>query len=160
MLRSARPAMPTMPHIVDAWIDLGPGIADIFPDLKALWSGWGEPFCFRCGWLAPVKAWGDTRGWLEKAHLHDHQHGGGNEPLNLVPLCPLCHERQPDCPTRADGVAFVGQGPDLPVDFQGFVQWYTDCHYRELRPGRSAIHKLLRAQAAVGAQVAAAREAM
>src|ERR671910_475624 len=32
---------------------------------------------------------------------------GGSEPLDLVPLCPLCHEQQPICETREEWIAFV-----------------------------------------------------
>lgn len=70
--------------------------------------GPGEPSCFRCGWLAPVrdycdddksvwKCWERAAGWLERAHLEDHwalrRDGRVSEdgPWNQVPLCHWCH---------------------------------------------------------------------
>lgn len=164
---SDRPKMPRLAEIALAWAEK-PNLIDLMPELRAHAIGWGEPFCFRCGWLAPVvkeagdyptdwpapraitATWNSASGWLERAHLQDHQHGGGNEPLDLVPMCPLCHEAQPTCETRAGGLAFLNTRAEH-ADVVWLAQVYTDIHCRRPRPGRShAINSLLRAYAAVG----------
>jgi hypothetical protein len=53
---SDREAMPRLRTIQRYWED-HQGTLTIFPDLPVRMMGWGEPFCFRCGWLAPVKDW-------------------------------------------------------------------------------------------------------
>jgi hypothetical protein len=120
-----RDPMPSLATITRAWEALGEGrLRETFPHLACFSIGWGEPFCFRCGWLAPTKeaadcrqdwpashaidsAWQGAGGWLERCHLQDHSCGGSAGSLNLVPLCVLCHEEQPPCETRAAGIAFV-----------------------------------------------------
>lgn len=89
--------MPSLLKIAGYWMS-----ADethrLLPQLKSHWIGWGEPFCFACGWLAPtpdgVDAWAEVRlsGWMDRAHLVDHAYGGSTHPSNLVPLCLLCHD--------------------------------------------------------------------
>ncbi|MBM0235888.1 HNH endonuclease [Micromonospora sp. ATA32] len=84
--------------VVDYWQTAAPAV---FPNLHSAAIGWGEPFCFRCGWLAPVPAdcdddlWVVARSWLELAHLHNHAAGGSGDPSNVVPLCALCHRAMP-----------------------------------------------------------------
>lgn len=165
-----REAVPSMALIVDAWEALGADeVREPFPNCKALAIGWGEPFCFKCGWLAPVKeaadhptswsfarvrskTWDGAGGWLEKAHLHDHFYGGSMEPLNLVPLCPPCHELQPQCASRQDGIAFVNE-PSPYARVMPAVQVVTDAWYRgKSRPGKQrATANLYKAYAAAGA---------
>jgi hypothetical protein len=94
-----RKNMPVMDKLAAYWRE---NWEQAFPDLLAGLIGWGEPFCFRCGWLAPMPgsgrsgSWSDAAGWLERAHLRDHMTGGGNEPANIVPLCTMCHRAMPD----------------------------------------------------------------
>jgi hypothetical protein len=123
-----------------------------FPDLLVSRYGWGEPLCFRCGWLAPVDdevdSWRRVAGWLEKAHLHDFSSGGPDNPSNIVPLCSLCHYDMPDFPdSRDEAVAWVAeQGHDCcPQDWQQFTDraWmgrptlprgeFRKVHYRWIR---------------------------
>lgn len=145
---------PSLPRIVFAWDELGSdGLRGVFPENRALGIGWGEPFCFRCGWLAPVleaadhprewdfrraisRVWNDSSGWLERAHLHDRRFGGGDEPLNFAPLCVLCHLSQPDCRTRAEGIAFVNSPPEH-QSLLWLIQMVTDDDRALLRPGRT-----------------------
>lgn len=85
----------------------------IFPNLYSHWIGWGEPFCFRCRWLAPCEDdgnWLHARGWLERAHLQDRCVGGPNTPENLVPLCPLCHHDMPPFDTREEAIKWINEG--------------------------------------------------
>lgn len=103
--------MPVMDKLAAYWVAHWEGV---FPDLTAAVIGWGEPFCFRCGWLAPVPgngragAWRHANGWLERAHLQDHMTGGGNEFDNIVPLCAICHRAMPDfAHSRDDAIAWV-----------------------------------------------------
>lgn len=92
---------PQITKVIDHWRLHDP---EVFPDSHAFWIGWGEPFCFRCGWLPPLPEewngdpWVAVGGWLELAHLHDHCAGGPDEPANLVPLCAICHRIMPDFP--------------------------------------------------------------
>lgn len=166
--RSRRPTMPSLAKIADTWASLS--VAELeatFPETRALTIGWGEPFCFRCGWLAPIKdmggypkswkperkfdaAWSGAGGWLEKAHLRDHQFGGSNEPLGIVPLCPLCHEEQGPCESREQGIAFVNS-KHKNAKLQWIAQLLTDEWYRDkANPGRNALRALLRAYAEAG----------
>lgn len=172
-----RDKMPSLAEIAQAWAWLGADIREVFPDLKQLAIGWGEPSCFRCGWLAPSKeaadypsswsaeravdaAWKAAAGWLERAHLQDHIFGGDVDAWNLVPLCALCHEEQPDCETREAGVAFVNEGSSVPAPMQLGVQVFTDAFYRGVqRPGHArALRSLLRARAFIGEQIAKLRD--
>ncbi|MEV0881681.1 HNH endonuclease [Micromonospora echinofusca] len=107
-----------------------PRYRSVFPDLYADYIGWGEPFCFRCSWLAPVDdtqgslaaVWGSAAGWLERAHLYDWALGGSNEPENLVPLCRQCHDIMPSFSCRHEAIAYVRDG----VRKNGWWQMYTD----------------------------------
>lgn len=166
-----RDTMPQLSKIALAWRELGvEQLRAVFPDLKCFSIEWGEPFCFRCGWLTPTPeaadyprhwpaertvkhAWNRASGWLERAHLHDHCYGGSEESLNLVPLCPLCHEGQPKSRTREDGIAFVNEGPDSTPMMAQLVQFCTDALFKDgrSRPGKAdALRALLRAHSIVG----------
>jgi hypothetical protein len=164
--RRPRESMPNLARITHAWEALGEErLRESFPELRCFSIGWGEPFCFRCGWLAPTgeaadypsdwpaartidAAWQASRGWLERCHLQDHCYGGSVDPLNLVPLCVLCHEEQLPCPTRTAGIAFVNS--TSPRDgLMPWLQMITDELGRGvIRPGRErAVRKMLRAHA-------------
>ena len=173
MIGRPRERTPKLSEIQAAWELLGrDALRQIFPNLRCFGIGWGEPFCFRCGWLAPGKeaadyqqdrpyeraiaeTWDSKAGWLERAHLHDHAEGGSMDPLNLVPLCVLCHELQPACATREAGIDFVNSEP-VHEDLVWIQQLVSDELYREVRrPGRSkALRGMLRAQAIAGAVLA------
>lgn len=160
--------MPSLAKITRAWEALGEDrLRETFPDLACFGIGWGEPFCFRCGWLAPTKeaadypkgwpasrtidsTWEGARGWLERCHLQDHRSGGTAASLNLVPLCVLCHEEQPSCETRGAGIAFVNSASPR-FGIAPWMQMITDELGRGIkRPGREkALRKMLRAQAAL-----------
>ncbi|MET7671140.1 HNH endonuclease [Micromonospora luteifusca] len=123
--------MPTLYGIVQYWRG---SYEEVFPSLEAAYIGWGEPFCFRCGWLAPVddtqatpaETWNSARGWLDRAHLQDLALGGSNGPENLVPLCRQCHDIMDPCDSRAEGIAYVNDG--IPVD--SWWQMHTDAVFR------------------------------
>lgn len=150
---TSRDGTPKLAAIAEAWCDCSE-LAETFPNLRALAIGWDEPFCFRCGWLTPIRipgpravatAWNRSSGWLERAHLQDVRCGGNHDPLNLVPLCPICHEQQPVSETRAHGIGFVNS-PSPHAEIIWMVQVVTDAIYiNQARPGRSALRKLLRA---------------
>lgn len=64
----------------------------------SLMIGWGEPFCFGCGWLPPVndeqgldRAWSDAGSYLYRAHIVPNSFGGEDAAFNLIPLCAYCH---------------------------------------------------------------------
>jgi hypothetical protein len=161
-----REPLPSLATIMRAWDGLGEKrLREVFPEIECFAIGWGEPFCFRCGWLAPSKEAADfpdhwsapraikccmaaSSGWLEPCHLQDHWSGGTVDSLNLVPLCVLCHEEQPPCRTRAGGIAFVNSAS--PRDgIAPWMQFLTDDLGRGVkRPGRGrALRTMLRAQA-------------
>ena len=170
-VKKPRESMPALSRVAVYWAR-SDEMDELFPEAKVRLIGWGEPCCFRCGWLAPTKeaaeypsnwkdervfrlTWDGAKGWLERAHLQDHEYGGEEVPENLVPLCVLCHEQQPCCRTRAQGVEFVNSEPD----FQKIVwlaQIFTDEHFRGQRnPGRSkALRSMLRAHSVVGQALA------
>lgn len=99
--------MPSLPKIIDYWA--ADRHSDAFPNLAARAIGWGEPFCFRCGWLSPipedvlseppakpVDPWKYANGWLQRAHLAERFEGGADRVDNLVPMCSLCHRQMPE----------------------------------------------------------------
>ncbi|WP_433731159.1 hypothetical protein ACQP2Y_21970 [Actinoplanes sp. CA-051413] len=96
--------------LVQYWAE---NYTSVLPDLPAGSIGWNEPFCFRCGWLAPTpddddNPWRRMDSWLEKAHLQDHVGGGPDTAENIVPLCAICHRGMPDFPdSRAAALAWV-----------------------------------------------------
>ncbi|WP_305779506.1 hypothetical protein [Nocardia nova] len=107
------------------------------PWLMANWIGWGEPFCFGCNWLPPVPdgrvdSWQVANSWLDRAHLHDRVFGGADAPLNLVPLCHLCHDAMPASRSQEYGLKWVEErvrcGPAW--------QLYTDTRLHNVRPTR------------------------
>lgn len=94
--------MPPADRIVAHWAALDP------PWLKSWFIGWGEPFCFACGWLPPVrKGWPSSTRWLDRAHLHDRIFGGPDEPGNLAMLCHLCLYDAPDFHSTQAGIEWV-----------------------------------------------------
>ena len=102
--------MPPMTAIVDYWRDHQE------PWLKAWYIGWGEPFCFACGWLPPARdgradSWRIANKWLDRAHLWDKFYGGPDEPFNIVPLCHLCHHDMPESHCTATGLQWVKDHP-------------------------------------------------
>jgi hypothetical protein len=127
LVGASRRGMPTLYGIVQYWRGR---YGEVFPNLKASYIGWGEPFCFRCGWLAPVDdtqatlaaVWNSARGWLDRAHLQDLALGGSNGPENLVPLCRQCHDIMDPYESRAEAIAYVNDG--IPAD--SWWQMHTD----------------------------------
>jgi hypothetical protein len=127
--------MPAIRAIIDYWRD------NPQPFLKSWYIGWGEPFCFACGWLAPVAdgrpdSWARASAWLDRAHLHERVFGGSDDPSNLVMLCHLCHDVYPAVRTREGGLEWVAARPDCDELFQAF----TDRKFldRQFPPTRSA----------------------
>ncbi len=132
--------MPSLRTIQRYW-EMHQDTLTVFPDLEARMIGWGEPFCFRCGWLALVKdwaaytrgsnedkmtkTWNGAAGWLERCHLQDNMSGGSEQPENLVPMCVACHEQQPPSKAWATGVAYVNENVRCPPG----VQVLTDMLY-------------------------------
>ena len=73
-----RETLPTMSAIIAYWMT-----ADRVPTARLAYIGDGEPFCFRCGWLAPASdhtsvrsAWSSANRYLDRAHLVDRASGG------------------------------------------------------------------------------------
>jgi HNH endonuclease len=105
----------------------------------ARYIGWGEPFCFGCGWLAPVnddqscaKSWRSAGMWLDRAHIIPVMLGGDDECDNLIPLCSTCH-RQIDKRILITGElqskeSIIKAIIDMPR-CSSFVQWYWDHLY-------------------------------
>jgi hypothetical protein len=88
----------------------------VLPGLMSEHIGWGEPFCFACGWMTPTpdgpNAWRNItlNGWLDRAHLVDHSLGGSGKASNLVPLCQFCHLAMPQMfGERSDALDWVNE---------------------------------------------------
>lgn len=140
--RRARTSSFSMLQIIDYWRD---NWEPTFPDLPASHYGWGEPFCFHCGWMVPDYSelskgnpWANVGGWLERAHLQDYGTGGADIPANIVPLCALCHRIMPSFPSDpAPAIAWVKATGHVscPPGWQEFTdrKWGSDPE----RPGRS-----------------------
>ena len=97
-----RPKPPSLSAIIDYWAEPDQEDKAVLPNLRSWFIGWGEPFCFACGWLPPLrtdKAWAekDVSQWLDLAHLIDHALGGSSEPIRLcairAPVCGLSQRR-------------------------------------------------------------------
>lgn len=125
---SAR-SMPSMTKIIEHWRTQDPS----WP--KSVYVGWGEPFCFACGWLPPTPdSWERASRWLDRAHLHDHAFGGGpDEPHNLVPLCHLCHFDMPDSDSKDKGLQWVKDHKHCEAEWQ----LWTDVRLRAVTPTRT-----------------------
>lgn len=123
---SAR-GMPSIDAIVDYWVEHH----DEFADLRSNFIGWGEPFCFACGWLPPVApgrnfSWRSSGKWLDRAHLADRCVSDDDTPANIVMLCHLCHTDMPEHDDRAAAVAWVQHRRDR----EDTWQLYTDGVFR------------------------------
>lgn len=136
--------MPSLTRIAKYWS--ANRNADVFPNLESHLIGWGEPFCFRCGWLVPLpeepkaNAWLHAAGWLDRAHLVDRFLNGADEPENIVPLCTICHRRMPEMfHQRDEAIAWVNEGETNDLTWW---QMATDSIWGEERfcvfPGRAA----------------------
>jgi hypothetical protein len=134
--------MPEMNAIVKYWR------AQDRPELESFFIGWGEPFCFACGWLPPVEdgrpdSWARAASWLDRAHLHDRCNGGPDEPHNLVPLCHLCHDEMPafgvygHYATPADAKTAAWKWVVEHPMKDGFFQAWTDTFCRGRQPNRN-----------------------
>ncbi|MDN3352293.1 hypothetical protein [Actinomadura sp. DC4] len=154
-----RPTPPSAARIARWWYencrddDGAPGF--LFGEI-----GTDEPFCFRCGWLAPVadgrgwRGWNNAGGWLERAHLIDWRAlrdigevEAANEPGNYVLLCERCHRHMPsfDVGEWADALGWVEEGDPNPllVALRTFVS--DDIHSRKNLPrGRARAERLSR----------------
>lgn len=122
---------PAIVRVIDYWEAKAP---EVFPNIHAHAIGWGEPFCFRCGWLAPLPEdwdkdpWSVVGGWLELAHLQDRAAGGGDDETNIVPLCPLCHHAMPEFTSGRDAaVAWVAA--QQPTSHEPWWQTATDVRW-------------------------------
>ena len=130
--------MASLEAIADYW-ETAEETDRVLPDLKSRWIGWGEAFCFGCGWLAPVRrpyapdTWKELRlgSFLERAHLVDHCIGGGGEPSNLVPLCVFCHDVMPQLCTRESALEWVAAQPNGRGSEWSLWQTFTDRYARK-----------------------------
>lgn len=98
--------MPSVDKVIDFWR------GDTPEWLDARYIGWGEPFCFGCGWLPPVPdgrkdSWKKANSWLDRAHLQDHWVVGDDSPGNIVMLCQLCHDDMPMFKEREPALEWV-----------------------------------------------------
>lgn len=122
---------PPISKVIDHWKAAAP---TVFPNIHAHAIGWGEPLCFRCGWLAPVPEewdgdpWAAVGGWLELAHLHNRGAGGADDEMNIVPLCPLCHHAMPEF-TDGPEQAIAWVRTLQPTSYQPWWQFATDVRW-------------------------------
>lgn len=96
--------------IIDHWAEH----EDEFPSIRSHSIGWGEPFCFGCGWLPPVtgqRIWDKAQRWLDKAHLEDWAYKHNDEVENIVYLCHLCHTDMPSFEERQSAMEWVENRP-------------------------------------------------
>lgn len=116
---SRRRQMPTLLAIVEWWTEQRPDTLQ----LRSAHVGYGEPFCFRCGWLVPYGddlpehpsrafVWKRAMRWLDRAHLIDHCNDGLDDVQNLAALCALCHAEMPSFSPgqESEAVAWVREG--------------------------------------------------
>lgn len=128
--------MPTLFACAEYWAERLQPEADRWPRVRfdvAL----AEPFCFRCGWLAPVEEEGPTKTrwakatpYLDRAHLIDRFQGGLDVVANIIPLCHLCHRVmgmfEPGKETEV--FAWLRLGPTRDPLLQLMTdQWRVDC---------------------------------
>lgn len=135
-------SMPSVDDVVEFWRENG---AREWTHAETI--GWGEPFCFGCGWLAPVReglssSWRESTSWLDRAHLQDHCVAGDDSPANLVMLCHLCHVDMPEFDDRDTALQWV---KDV-ASCSWMWQLFTDIVVNENRSAwpRSSRTKLLR----------------
>ncbi len=145
-----RDRMPSLGEIFLHWYDAK------FAEVKAVEKirDIAEPWCFRCGWVAPSTfnperlqekypdlsddrmlgpIWDHAHGWLERCHLWDHVEGGPESVDNLVPMCVACHRHQPICETREAGLLYVNEDVRVPDDLQRWTDVYMGQPMRYLR---------------------------
>lgn len=113
--------------------------------LRASRLGWGEPFCFACGWLPRVidgkpGSWEMAGKWLDKAHLQDHVVSGDDSARNLVMMCHLCHSIMPEFDDRDLALAWVRDRPRAPSLWQAFTDAYCDSW--QITVSRRTLHRL------------------
>jgi hypothetical protein len=139
--------MASLPEIAGYWIEHH---AEVFPEIYARWNGWDEPFCFRCGWRAPMPTecnrdpWLHAKGWLVRAHIQAHADSGSGEASNLIPLCVLCHALQPEAATAEQVLTWVRASQPATVPFAWQTATDRDFggdNFREF-PGERALFKL------------------
>ena len=114
--------MPSIEAVIDFWVE-----QDV-EWLHGYYIGWGEPFCFACDWLPPVKdggraAWVRAGSWLDRAHLQDHVVAGDDSPSNIVMLCHLCHDEMPEHDDREEAIEWVKVHPRRPEMWQKFTDY-------------------------------------
>jgi 5-methylcytosine-specific restriction endonuclease McrA len=68
------------------------------------------PRCVRCGFHPPEDRWGDTSGYLARAHIIDRARDGLDVEANLAPLCYGCHRSQPSFRPGDEADAFAWFG--------------------------------------------------
>jgi hypothetical protein len=65
--------MPSLQEIAQFWHDRNAALDVPGPWLLSVYIGLGEPFCFKCQWLAPVTdgpgVWDKATSFLDRAHL-------------------------------------------------------------------------------------------
>ena len=151
-----RPKPPSLSAIIDYWAEPDQEDRAVLPNLLSWFIGWGEPFCFACGWLPPLrtdKAWAekDVSQWLDLAHLIDHALGGSSEPSNLVPLCIFCHDAMPSFSERTPALEWI-LGRESKMPNPRIWQLFTDAcpligrqhrNYRMQKMRGNYLHALL-----------------
>ena len=159
--------MPSMVNIVRYWSGREDQDRDQlyidFPKLASKYIGWGEPFCFSCGWLVPVRddgpwldRWRNASSWLERAHLQDRFDGGSDSVSNIVPMCWLCHKVMPICETYERGVQYLNEQESVlaqNLKLREYWQSFTDAmcldcvspedEYKPMRGSRAIVEDLL-----------------
>lgn len=137
----SRAKTPALRAIVKYWRSFSPDeMSGIFPKLQAFRTDWGEPFCFKCGWLTPSPdgdetSWQMASGWLERAHLADWSISHANYVSDLVPLCVLCHRTMPSFSKREPAISWVADRVDQPKGWQQLTDFTFGLSddYREVR---------------------------
>jgi hypothetical protein len=120
--------------LIDHWRELDA------PWLKSYYIGFGEPFCFACGWLAPVQD-GTPGSWDLAVGGHFLIPTVLVEGDAAMPLCALCrNEPRPEFASVKEGHQWVEQHLDTPSWFQ----MYTDNAMKDATPeGRAALENVV-----------------
>jgi hypothetical protein len=93
------------------------------PSFKAIAQAWNKDLediahCFACGYTGTGKtSWGSAN--LSKAHVVPFSLGGSNDPNNFVLLCWVCHQINPETPSREHYLTWLNAAPKS----KAYLEW-------------------------------------